>query len=174
MPDFEKFLKGISQGVKKFYEPITDRVKDANEKRSQKGKPKSIKSNVPGDLDVTYDETLPLKDQFAINPNPFKINEETGKAQVKSDHFTQNSTILDEHVVDSKDPKTSKYNELRNSMPKPPKPPAQEQQLMMKKEFKALPKQKADPHPINKKMENTYTEKFQNPRHDLIEGDKNL
>tara|TARA_R100000908_G_scaffold15391_1_gene5718 strand:+ start:2409 stop:2840 length:432 start_codon:yes stop_codon:yes gene_type:complete len=37
-----------------------------------------------------------------------------------------------------------------------------------------LPKQKADPHPINKKMENTYTEKFQNPRHDLIEGDKNL
>ncbi len=29
-------------------------------------------------------------------------------------------------------------------------------------------------HPINKKMKTTYNEKFQNPRHDLIEGDKNL
>ena len=55
-----------------------------------------------------------------------------------------------------------------------PKLPAQEQQLMMKKGIKALPKQKADPHPIMQKTEKTYTEKFQNPRHDLIEGDKNL
>jgi len=29
-------------------------------------------------------------------------------------------------------------------------------------------------HPINKKMKTVYNEKFQNPRHDLIEGDKNL
>ena len=97
MPDFEKFLQGISQGVKKFYAPITDRVKDANKRRAQEGKPKSIKSNVPGDLDVTYDESKPLKDQSAINPNPFEINKETGKVKVKSDYFTQNSTILDEH-----------------------------------------------------------------------------
>jgi len=34
-------------------------------------------------------------------------------------------------------------------------------------------KRKED-HPINKKMKTTYNEKFQNPRHDLIEGDKNL
>ncbi len=52
-----------------------------------------------------------------------------------------------------------------------PEPPAQEQQLMMKQEFKGEPKPL---HPINEKMKNTYTEKFQNPRHDLIEGDKNL
>ena len=58
--------------------------------------------------------------------------------------------------------------------PKPPEEKAQEQQLMMKREIKGKPKQKADPHHINKKMENTYNEKFQNPRHDLIEGDKNL
>ena len=33
---------------------------------------------------------------------------------------------------------------------------------------------KKEAHPINKNMETTYREKFQNPRHDLIEGDKNL
>ncbi len=142
MPDFEKFLKGISQGVKKFYEPITDRVKDANERRAQKGKPKSIKSNVKGDLDVTYDESKPLKDQFAINPNPLQTNAQ-GKIEMKPDHFTQNSTILDEYVVGSKDTKTSKYNELRNSMPTP-------------KETQPAQKQKLDPkplHPINKRMD---------------------
>ena len=139
MPDFEKFLKGISKGVKNFYAPI----KDANKRRAQEGKPKSIKSNVKGDLDVTYD-----KDGYAKNPHPLQTDAQ-GKMQMKPDYFTENSTILDEHVVDSKDPKTSKYNELRNSMPKPPNPPAT-------KYKKAEPKPS---HPINKKMENFVNKK---------------
>ena len=128
----------FSKGVKDFYKPITDLVTPTPLQKPVT----NLKSNKPGDLDVTYDETLPLKDQFAINPNPFEINKETGKARVKPDHFTQNSTILDEHVVDSSDPKTSKYNELRNSMPKPTgKPPikvqAAEKQILDRKDLKA-------------------------------------
>ena len=44
----------------------------------------------------------------------------------------------------------------------------------IEEEIEGVAARKAEPHPINKKMEKTYTEKFQNPRHDLIEGDKNL
>ena len=55
-----------------------------------------------------------------------------------------------------------------------PKPTEEPQQQKTQTQFKGILDQKAEPHPINKKMENTYTEKFQNPRHDLIEGDKNL
>lgn len=172
MPDFDKFLNGISQGVKKFYAPITDRVKAVNERRAQEGKPKSIKSNVPGDLEVTYG-----KDGYAINPHPLQTNAQ-GKIEMKPDYFTENSTILDEHVVDSKDPNTSIRNEVRNNKRSTrrkntkadPKIPAKEQQLT-KRDLKGTPKPL---HHIQEKTENTYKEKFENPRHDLIEGDKNL
>ena len=161
MPDFEKFLKGISQGVRKFYEPITDRVKDANERRAQEGKPKSIKSNVPGDLDVTYDESKPLKDQVAINPHPLQTNAE-GKIEMKPNYFTENSTILNEHVVDSSDQKTSKYNELRNNMAPPKgKPnstaPNANKQTLERKDLKAN-QQQVDKMNNNKDVVTNYSE----------------
>ena len=104
----------FSKGVKDFYKPITDAIKPKPIKKPIT----NLKSNIPGDLEVTYD-----KDGYAINPNPFEINKETGKARVKSDHFTQNSTILPEiEILSSKTSKPSEYEALRESMPKPTGP----------------------------------------------------
>lgn len=99
----------FSNAVKDFYKPLTDAISPKPAKKPVT----NLKSNVPGDLEVTYD-----KEGYAINPNPFYTNKE-GNIETKPGFFTNNSTVLPEiEILSSKKP-LSKYEALRESMPKP-------------------------------------------------------
>ena len=139
----------------------------------------------------------PLQDTDPNYPKGTKINQKYKSPKPKSKVDKLNSIMfgpilndlitktpksgIDTSPNSGKPARSGAANSINSKFAKPtpkggikesvPKPPAKEQQLMMKQEIKGTPKPL---HPINKKMETTYTEKFQNPRHDLIEGDKNL
>ena len=138
----------------------------------------------------------PLQDTDPNYPKGTKINQKYKSPKPKSKVDKLNSImfgpILDDLITTTpksgidtspnsgKPARSGAANSINSKLAKPtpkggikesvPNPPAKEQQLMIKQEGKT-PKPL---HPINEKMETTYKDKFQNPRHDLIEGNKNL
>jgi len=139
----------------------------------------------------------PLQDTDPNYPKGTKINQKYKSPKPKSKVDKLNSIMfgpilndlitttpksgIDTSPNSGKPARSGAANSINSKLAKPtpkggikesvPKPPAKEQQLMMKQEFKRTPKPL---HPIMEKTEKTYKEKFENPRHDLIEGDKNL